>query len=175
MHMLSKMRKQLTLKRLLIVLGALFLSISIGSGVKSAFAGQGIQSLLTSWFEDKKTESINQIDKAITEEKDLLMVELKKELQAEMKQVDEELTQYTNKEIEQRINGLRKYADELLTNRQTEHNEANKEVSASLNAIYEQAVKQMNEVSPSSQVPTESEQNPNEESNEPDDAIDVGE
>lgn len=166
MYMLSKMRKQLTLKRLLIVLGALFLSISIGSGVKSAFAGQGIQSLLTSWFEDQKTESINQIDKAITEEKDLLMVELKKELQAEMKQVDEALTQYTNKEIEQRINGLRKYADELLTNMQTDHKGDNKEVSASLDAIYELAIKQMNEVKSSSQVPTESEQTPDEELNE---------
>lgn len=168
--MFNRINKQLSFKNILIVLGALFLSISIGSGVKSAFAGQSIQNLLTSWFEDKKTESINQIEKAITEEKDLLLVDLKKGLQVEMKQADKELTEFTNNEIEQRVNELRKYADELLINMQTEHTVANKEVSASLNAIFEQAIKQMNEVNPPSQVPTESEQTPGDDSNEADGA-----
>ncbi|WP_172371541.1 hypothetical protein [Sporosarcina jiandibaonis] len=137
---------RLAFKRILIVVGALFLSISIGSGVKSAFAGQDINSLLTNWFNSKKTESINQIDKAITNEKELLMVELKKGLQAEIQHAEDELAQFTQDEIELRVEGLRSYADELLMNMSFDNSDEQAEISATLNAIYEQALKQMNEL-----------------------------
>ena len=133
-------------KRILIVIGALFLSISIGSGVKSAFAGQDINSLLTNWFSAKKTESIQKIDVAITTEKDLLMVELKKGLQTEIQLAEEELAQFTQDEIDLRVDGLRSYADELLTNLSIDNSDEQAKIAATLNAIYEQALKQMNEL-----------------------------
>ena len=130
-------------KRILIVIGALFLSISIGSGVKSAVAGQDINSLLTNWFTAKKTESINKIDEAITTEKDLLMVELKKGLQTEIQLAEKELVQFTQEEIDLRLNGLRNFADELLLNMSFDNSDEQAEISATLNAIYEQALEQM--------------------------------
>ena len=130
-------------KRILIVIGALYLSFSIGSGVKSAFAGQDINSLLTNWFTAKKTESINKIDEAITTEKDLLMVELKKGLQTEIKLAEKELVQFTQEEIDLRLNGLRNFADELLLNMSFDNSDEQAEISATLNAIYEQALEQM--------------------------------
>lgn len=133
-------------KRILIVVGALVLSISIGSGVKSAVAGQDINSLLTNWFTAKKTESIQKIDVAITTEKDLLMVELKKGLQTEIQLAEEELAQFTQDEIDLRVDGLRSYADELLTNLSIDNSDEQAKIAATLNAIYEQALKQMNEL-----------------------------
>ena len=134
-------------KRILIVIGALFLSMSIGSGVKSAFAGQDITSMLSNWFSAKKTESINQIDEAITDEKDLLMVELKEGLQTEIQLAEDELAQFTQDEIELRLDGLRSFADELLLNMSVDNSEEHAEISATLDAIYEQALEQMKGIS----------------------------
>lgn len=136
----------LTFKRILIVIGALFLSISIGSGVKSAFAGQDINSLLTNWFNAKKTESINQIDQAITNEKDLLMVELKKGLQKEIQLAEKELAQFTQDEIDLRVDELRSYADELLLNMSIDNSDEQAAIASTLNVIYEEALKQMKQL-----------------------------
>ncbi|QUW21229.1 hypothetical protein JSQ81_15645 [Sporosarcina sp. Marseille-Q4063] len=138
---------RLMLKRILIVVGALFLSISIGSGVKSAFAGQDINSVLTNWFNAKKTESINQIDKAITNEKELLMAELKKGLQTEIQLAEDELAQFTQDEIALRVDRLRSYADDLLRNMSIDNSDEQAKIAATLNAIYEQALEQMNVLS----------------------------
>jgi len=139
-------------KRILIVIGALFLSVSIGSGVKSAFAGQDISSMLTNWFSAKKVESIKQIDEAITTEKDLLMVELKEGLQTEIQLAEDELAQFTQDEIEHRVNGLRSFADDLLLHISVDNSEEHEEISATLDVIYEQALEQMKGISISNEV-----------------------
>ena len=111
---LKDVKNQHIFKRILIVLGALFLSVSIGSGVKSAFAGQDINSLLTNWFNSKQTESINQIDEAITTEKDRLMIILKDGMETETQLANDKLTQFTKDQIEQRVSSLQAFVDELL-------------------------------------------------------------
>lgn len=143
---LKSFQIKLTFKRILIVVGALFLSISIGSSMKSAFAGQDINSLLSNWFNTKKTESIQKIDEAITTEKDLLMIELKDGMQQEIQLAEEELTRFTQDEIESRINGLRDFADELLSNISIDNSNEQAEIIATLDSIYEQAIEQMKEI-----------------------------
>ena len=143
---LKSFQIRLAFKRILIVVGALFLSISISSGVKSAFAGQDINSLLTNWFNTKKTESINQIDKAITSEKDVLMTELRTAIQAEIKLTEEELAEVTQTEIDIRVNNLRGYADELLENLTVDSSDDKVEITSNLDAIFEQALEQMNDL-----------------------------
>ncbi|MBO1913871.1 hypothetical protein J4G37_54790, partial [Microvirga sp. 3-52] len=79
-------------------------------------------------------------------EKDLLMVELKKGLQEEIQLTEAELAKFTQDEIALRIGELRSYADELLMNMETDNSDEQAKTSAALNAIYEQALEQMNEL-----------------------------
>lgn len=55
------------------------LSICIGSWMNIALADQDVGTLLTNWFNNKQSESIQEIDKAIKDEKEILLKQLKEE------------------------------------------------------------------------------------------------
>ena len=60
-------------KKVSILLGALLVSICIGSGMNIAMADQDIETMLINWFNSKQSESNQEIDAAITTEKDQVM------------------------------------------------------------------------------------------------------
>src|SRR5690606_18806039 len=83
------MKNQYTsIKKVGIICVVLLLTIALGNSMNKAFAGQDIQSMLMSWFDSKKNSSIEQIDQAITTEKERLMVELREAISAEIQRAD---------------------------------------------------------------------------------------
>ena len=128
------------------VFGALILSVTIGSGMTTAYADTDISSLLTSWFNNKQTESIQEIDQAITAEKNILIADLKKELQKEMKAAEKELDKFTDEEKKNRIKALQDYAKQLIKNMEIDNKDQKKEITTKYDAIIEQAIAQMNGV-----------------------------
>ncbi|TQR21676.1 hypothetical protein [Psychrobacillus vulpis] len=140
---LEKYKKKHLVKKITIVVGALFLSIGLGSGVKIALADQDIQSLMTSWFYNKKQESIEEIDTAIALEKAVLMGQLKDQLQVEKQNAEANLEQFTQNEKANKIEALRDYADQLKLEMKIDNSEQEAAILANLDAIIEQAKAQM--------------------------------
>lgn len=103
-----------SLRRVLLISTVLLISIALGTGVNKAFAGQGIGSLLTSWFDSKREASINQMNEAITSEKERLIGELREAIRLEMQRSDEELAQFTANETALRLSMLQDYATNLI-------------------------------------------------------------
>ncbi|MBD7984554.1 hypothetical protein H9649_08180 [Sporosarcina sp. Sa2YVA2] len=118
----------------------LLLTIAIGSGMNKAFAGQNIQGLLTSWFEGKKDTSIEQIDQAITSEKERLMAELKDAISEEIQRAEAELDQFTADETALRVSMLQSYAAELMGNLNINNEAEQAAITANLDAALQQAM-----------------------------------
>lgn len=126
-------------RKALILLFAFILMFTLSGGFSKAFADQDIQSRLTDWFENRKNESINEMDKAITSEKNRLMDQLRLELQLEMQRAQAQLARHTAAETAQSIKELEKYAAELASGIHVS-NEAEKEaVSSSIDTALEDA------------------------------------
>lgn len=79
-----------------------------------AFANTNIQTLLTSWFEGKKDDSITSLEEAISKEKDIQMERLKAEIARQLSAANKELEEYTAVEAEKRKLELRQYTEELI-------------------------------------------------------------
>src|SRR5690606_25216900 len=109
------MKNQYTsIKKVGIICVVLLLTIALGNSMNKAFAGQDIQSMLMSWFDSKKNSSIEQIDQAITTEKERLMVELREAISAEIQRADSELAQITAAETALRVEMLRSHTADLI-------------------------------------------------------------
>ncbi|MFJ7972076.1 hypothetical protein [Psychrobacillus sp. NPDC096389] len=146
--MLSRVEKYKKLrpyKKITIIVGALFLSISLGTGVKTALADQDIQGLLTNWFNNKKAESVQEIDGAVASETDRLMKSLEIDLQEEMKNAQNELANFTASQKQSRLEALQAYANNLKSNMKIDNSEQEAAVLANLDAIINQAKAQMDE------------------------------
>ncbi|WP_248513607.1 hypothetical protein [Sporosarcina sp. NCCP-2222] len=130
--------------------------------MNKVWANQDIQSLLTNWFHGKKTESIQQLEHAITSEKELLMEELRVALQDEMKKAEEELARYTEEETAKRVKELQDYAAGLMANIQIDTTAKKAEISSDLDATLAQAMEQLSgsagvctpTTTPSTPIPT---------------------
>lgn len=146
------------------VFGALAISVSISTGVTTANADQDISTLLTNWFNGKQSESIEEIDKAITAEKDRLKLELKEALKAEMQGAEAELDKFTEAEKNERITALNKYAEELTAKINIDNTEEKEKLTNDLNKIIEQAIKKMDgvKISPSTPKPEPQPEKPKE-------------
>lgn len=140
---IEKYKSKHPIKKTLIILGALFLSISLGTGVKTAFADVDVQLLMQNWFSKKQDESLKEIDIAIDTEKDLLMGQLKEQLQAEMQAAEANLASFTANQKQSRLEALQAYADNLKSNMKIDNNEQEAVVLANLDAIINQAKAQM--------------------------------
>jgi len=142
----ERYKKQKKRRRLIQVFGALILSVSIGSGVTTVNADQDISSLLTNWFNGKQSASIQEIDKAITAEKELLKLELKEALKAEMQAAKVELDNFTETEKKARIDSLNKYVAELIAKINIDNSGEKEKVTNELNAIIAKAIENMDTV-----------------------------
>ncbi|PUB09840.1 hypothetical protein [Paenisporosarcina sp. OV554] len=160
----DRYKKQKKKRRLLQVFGALIISVSIGSGVTTVNADQDISSLLTNWFNGKQSASIQEIDKAITAEKELLKLELKEALKAEMQAAEHELDTFTVAEKNARIASLNKYAEELIAKINIDNSAEKAKVTNELNAIIANAIKNMDAVKISPATPKPKPEKPKENS-----------
>lgn len=126
-------------RKAIIILFTLLLTLSVGGGFNKAFADQDIQSRLTDWFDSKRNESISEMDKAITAEKNRLMDQLRVELQLEMQRAQAQLAQHTANETAQQISELQKYAAELSAGINVSTDAEKKQVSSNISAALEEA------------------------------------
>lgn len=127
-------------KRIGFLCAVLLLSIALGAGMNKALAGQNIQSLLTGWFDSKRDASINQIDEAITSEKERLMEELREAIRMEMQQSDAELAQFTADETALRLSMLQEYAANLIGGLHIDLTAEKAEIIANLDAALAEAM-----------------------------------
>lgn len=143
--MLSRLEKykRKPLKKATIIAGALCLSIGLGGGVKTALADQDVQLLMANWFSKKQDESLKEIDAAINTERDLLMGQLKFELQAEMKIAEEQLAAFTASEKQSRIAALQAHAEKIRASMKVDNSPQQAAILANLDAILNQAKAQM--------------------------------
>ena len=160
----ERYKKQKKRRRLIQVFGALIISVSIGSGVTTVNADQDISSLLTNWFNGKQSASIQEIDTAITAEKELLKLELKEALKAEMQDAEYELDTFTDAEKNARIASLNKYAEELIAKINIDNSAEKEKVTNELNAIIAKAIKNMDAVKISPATPKPKPEKPKENS-----------
>jgi len=137
-------------KKIGLLLGALLLTIGLGSGMNNAFAGQDAGSSLINWFGIQKTNSEQKISSAITAEKTRLMGELKVALQEEKQRAKEELASFTEKEKQKRTIALQEYADSLIANMTTDLTEEKETIIAELDAEHSENIKDLNQPSTSS-------------------------
>ncbi len=140
----EKYKKIAKKKRFLIGLGALLFCLTLVGGVRSAAAGSDISSLLINWFSNKKSDSIQQIEVAISNEKDLLLTDLKKALQVEIESANQELAAYTQLEISARVANLQAYAEELKSGMKFDNSDQEAAIQANLDAIVTNAIALMN-------------------------------
>lgn len=154
-------------KRLIVICSLLFCFALVGSiGNANANANEDITSIITNWFTNKKSQSIQQIESAINDEKSLLVADLKNTLTSEMKVVDEELESYTQQEISIRIDNLRAHAEALKDKLNSDKNAQELIVQENLDAIVEYAIALMNDqVAELSLQPIHTIEGPSEETN----------
>lgn len=137
-------KKKRKTKKVILFIGAVILTVSIGSGVKTAFADADVSTMLINWFNNKQSESIQEIDAAITTEKNLLMEDLRVELKKEMQRAEEELAKFTEAEKRERVKSLQEHAKYLIKNMNIDNKEQEKNISTKLDSIIKQAIDQMN-------------------------------
>ncbi|WP_338655128.1 hypothetical protein V6B14_03280 [Sporosarcina psychrophila] len=130
-------------KKIGLLLGALLLTIGLGSGMNNAFAGQDAGSSLINWFGAKRTASEQEISGAITAEKNRLMDELRISMQQVKQSAEEELVKFTSDEKQKRTKALQEYAAELKANMEIDLTEEKQAIIADLDAEHEQAIKDL--------------------------------
>ena len=144
--MLNKFKKNksnFSLKKIGLLLGALLLTIGLGSGMNNAFAGQDAGSSLINWFGAKRTASEQDISGAITAEKNRLMDELKISMQQVKLEAEEELAAFTEKEKQERTKALQEYAAELKANMEINLTEEKQAIIAELDAKLKQDIENL--------------------------------
>jgi len=131
-------------KKIGLLLGALLLTIGLGSGMNNAFAGQDAGSSLINWFGAKRTASEQEISGAITAEKNRLMDELRISMRQVKQSAEEELVKFTSDEKQKRTKALQEYAAELKANMEIDLTKEKEAIIAELDAEHEQAIKDLN-------------------------------
>ena len=113
--MLSRIEKykRKPIKKVAMIAGALCLFIGLGGGVKTALADQDVQLLMEKWFLKKQDESLKEIDSAISTERDVLMEQLKDQLNTEMQLAEKQLAEFTAIQKRTRIEALQEYANNI--------------------------------------------------------------
>ncbi|WJY26442.1 hypothetical protein [Sporosarcina trichiuri] len=100
-------------RKVFILLFAVLLMWTAGTGGSHVLADTSIQGRLIGWFDKQKNQSIQEMDQAITAEKNRLMDRLRFELQLETQRAQAQLAQHTAAETAGSIQELQKYADAL--------------------------------------------------------------
>lgn len=131
-----------------LLVGILFLSITIGSSIGFVYADQDIHGLLSRWFDNKGSESILTIEQAIMTEKDRQKMRLKEELQLELKRSEDDLISFTEQERMNRINELKEYTNHLIANLHIDNEAEKQQMSEKLLFIMNEAINEMEKTIP---------------------------
>lgn len=121
-------------------------TIIIGSSLNIVFAEKDISGLLTEWFQTKKSESIEDVERAIIEEQKVQTERLKAKLQEEIEEANTRLQEFTEDEKSKRIEAIRNYADELLESIDTRETELMADIDEAINEIINHAMDEIDEV-----------------------------
>ena len=148
-------------KKIQFLIGILLLSLTIGSTVTVSFADQDINALLTNWFKKGTDNSIQQIESAIMSEKEVQKQRLREELQKEMNKSQKELDHFTEQEKRKRVQEIQKYANELKKNIKVDNKEETDRISATLDAIVQQSIDELNKVETTTESSNKEEQSSN--------------
>ncbi|SET08820.1 hypothetical protein SAMN05216389_105119 [Oceanobacillus limi] len=130
---------------------SILVCIIIGGSFNVVVAKQDIQSLLNNWFNQQKTESITEIEQAITDEQGKQTERLRKEIQFEIERVRNEINEFTMKEKEKRVLALQSYADKLIANFEPSEPGDKKAIESQLDQIMLEAQRKMDHVSEKNQ------------------------
>ncbi|WP_019153530.1 hypothetical protein [Robertmurraya massiliosenegalensis] len=121
------------------LVGALFLILIVGSSVNVAFAGQDIHSLLSSWFQTERSNSIAEIEEAVAIEQEIQTERLKEELRLGIENAERQLENYTDKMKANSISEIQKHADQLVNSIEIDQSEEKNNVTSQLEAIIQDA------------------------------------
>lgn len=129
-------------KRLKYRMITIITAMIIVSSLNIAFAKQDIGGLLTHWFQTKQSESIDEIEQAIKIEQEKQTERLKEQLQEEIEKANTRLQKFTEDEKNKRVEEIKNYADEILSNIEINESAQMKEFEKAMlevveNAIYE--------------------------------------
>jgi len=144
--MLNKFKRyknNISFKKIGLLLGALLLTIGLGSGMNNAFAGQDAGSSLINWFGAKRTASEQEISGAITVEKNRLMDELRISMLQVKKEAEEELVAFTEDQKQIRTSELQKHAATLKANMKIDLTKEKEAIIADLDAKQKQAIEDL--------------------------------
>jgi len=140
----EKYKKKRKAKKNIVLIGAVILTLGIGSGMKTTFADADVSTMLINWFNNKQSDSIKEIDRAITTEKEILLADLKIQLKAEMDAAERDLDQFTEEVKSERIASLREHASTLIATIDIDNSEQQAAITANIDSIVENAIAQMN-------------------------------
>ncbi|MEN2768997.1 hypothetical protein [Ornithinibacillus xuwenensis] len=127
------------------LIGFILVLLIIGSGVKVAFADQDIAGMISNWLHNKTEESIEEIDKAITQEQAKQTTRLKEELQAAIQNAEKQFNQFVEREKTNRITELENYTDTLIQSIDIE-TKSGQAMLQKLNQILDEAKTEMSAV-----------------------------
>ncbi|WP_100011614.1 hypothetical protein [Lentibacillus sediminis] len=128
------------------LLGAAVLIVFFGSSLNVVFADQNIQSLLTNWFDQKKTESIGEIEEAVDAEQQKQTQRLQEALRPEIEKLNEQLNAFTDQEKAKSIQAIQGHADQLIANIELDGTEEKENVAAEFKQIIQEAKDKMDHV-----------------------------
>lgn len=127
-------------RKAIIILFLLLIGLSAGGGLNKAFADQNIQSRLTDWFEKRKSDSISEMETAITAEKKRLINQLRVELKLETQRAQVQLAEHTAAETAHSIKELQKYAADLSAGIHVNNDAEKAAVSTNMDAALAEAM-----------------------------------
>ena len=140
----EKYKKKRKTKKNIVLIGAVILTLGIGSGMKTTFADADVSTMLINWFNNKQSDSIREIDRAITAEKEILLADLKQQLKAEMDAAEQQLDEFTEQQKVNRIASLRQHAEDLIASLSIDNSKQEAAITSNINSIVENAIAQMN-------------------------------
>lgn len=142
----------------ILLIGVLLLSFLAIGNVGVAFAGDDINSLLTNWFNQKGAQSVSTIEQAIQSEKEVQKQRLKEELQLKISESAKQLDQFTEEEKQNKVQSIKEYADQLISNMKIDNSEQKQQITAKMDAVIQKAKDDLNQVG-SQSLPTPTEPN----------------
>lgn len=139
---IDKYKKKRKFKRTTITIGILVI-LGFSGGMKTALADLDIQGLLTNWFNNKKVESVQEIEGAVSLERDRLMQNLEVELQREIQAAENQLNSFTATQKQTRIAALQEYANNIKAGMTIDSSEQQAAVMKNIDIILENAKAQL--------------------------------
>ncbi|SFQ55738.1 hypothetical protein SAMN05421670_2685 [Psychrobacillus psychrotolerans] len=139
----EKYKKIRRIKKMLIISGILVLSIGLGTGMKTALADVDVQQVMANWFSKKQDKSIKEIDQAIGAEREVLMGQLKGQLNTEMQLAEKQLAEFTATQKQTRITALQEYANNIKAGMKIDSSEQQAAVMQNIDIILANAKAQL--------------------------------